>query len=162
MPPAETVALYMQNRDELLKYAARIVRDRASAEDIVQEAWLRFDREAACQQPTGYLYRIVRNLALDSSRHLQIEQRVDDADEHLASLAAPQHCPASAALYADQLRAMQQALDRLPPRTCDAFYLHRIEGLTLSQIATQLGISVGLTHQLVREALTRCAECLDE
>lgn len=160
--PFPRLQLYLTHREALIKYAARLLGSPAQAEDIVQEAWLRFDREAACQQPAGYLYRIVRNLAIDSSRHLQIEQRVDDADEHLASLAAPQHCPASAALYADQLRAMQQVLDRLPPRTCDAFYLHRIEGLTLSQIATQLGISVGLAHQLVREALTRCAECLDE
>ena len=159
---ASHLQLYLSHRRALIKYAARLLGSSAQAEDIVQEAWLRFDREAACQQPTGYLYRIVRNLAIDSGRHQQIEQRVEDGEEQLATLTSAQHCPASAALYADQLQAMQRVLDGLSPRTRDAFYLHRIEGLTFPAIAERLGISVGLAHQLVREALTRCAECLDD
>ncbi len=67
MQPAETLALYRENRDELLKYAGRIVRDRASAEDIVQEAWLKFSdrlqQGGEVSQPLSYLYAIVRNLA---------------------------------------------------------------------------------------------------
>ena len=43
MAPADpALAIYIEHRDELLNYASRIVRDRASAEDVVQEAWLRF------------------------------------------------------------------------------------------------------------------------
>ena len=68
IPADSTLAIYIEHRDRLLTYAARIVRSRASAEDIVQEAWLRFSARARqgseIAQPQGYLYRIVRNLAL--------------------------------------------------------------------------------------------------
>jgi len=53
-------------------------------------------------------------------------------------------------------------LSRLPERTRQAFVLHRLQGLTFQQIGTQLGISVSLAHQLVRDALTYCAEQLSD
>ena len=46
IPADSTLAIYIEHRDRLLTYAARIVRSRASAEDIVQEAWLRFSARA--------------------------------------------------------------------------------------------------------------------
>src|SRR3546814_1293981 len=66
--------LYLRHRAELIDYATPIVGDRALAEDVVQDAWLRFSEAGShdaktrlIRQPVGYLYRIVRNLALDRS-----------------------------------------------------------------------------------------------
>src|SRR3546814_20723340 len=63
--------LYLRHRAELIDYATPIVGDRALAEDVVQDAWLRFSdagshdaKTRLIRQPVGYLYRIVRYLAL--------------------------------------------------------------------------------------------------
>lgn len=59
--------LYLAHRGELLDYASKIVGDRSQAEDVVQEAYLRFDPAAAersLSAPLSYLFRIVRNLSL--------------------------------------------------------------------------------------------------
>src|SRR5919109_618018 len=84
----ETLAFFMAHRPNLVSYASGIVGSRAQAEDVVQEAWLRFDdasRLRLREEPLGYLYRIVRNLALDGRRRLAREDR---GRETYAALAA--------------------------------------------------------------------------
>lgn len=143
-----------------------IVGGRAQAEDVVQEAWLRFNGRTADQScihnPVSYLYRIVRNLAVDMSRRLQTENRQPDGAEVLLTLAAESASPEHSILYQDELRMVQQALNALPERTRTAFILHRISGLSLQQIAIQLNISTSLAHQLVHSALSHCAEALTD
>src|SRR5687767_1062042 len=41
--PSDTTSLFIEHRGSLVEYATRIVGSRAHAEDVVQEAWLRFD-----------------------------------------------------------------------------------------------------------------------
>ena len=57
MSPGEaTLALYMAHRRELVNYASGIVGDRARAEDVVQEAYLRFSEATArrlLEEPLG-------------------------------------------------------------------------------------------------------------
>ncbi len=65
------LGVFLAHRGELVSYAAAIVGDRTRAEDVVQEAYLRFDAAALgrpLDEPLGYLYRIVRNIALDGRR----------------------------------------------------------------------------------------------
>ena len=158
--------LFLAHRSALIDYAQPIVGCRARAEDVVQEAYLRFaaatDRQRAADdrilQPVGYLYRIVRNLAVDWARHLAQEDRPPSAVIEQVASAAPS--PEQAALDRDQLRIVVAALAELPPRTRLAFELHRLQGETFPAIARQLGISVGLAHRLVKDALTHCAERL--
>ena len=72
------LALYVAHRDQLVDYASKILDDRAHAEDVVQEAYLRLDAAAATRllgEPLRYLYRIVRNLALDTRRGLQRDRK---------------------------------------------------------------------------------------
>lgn len=158
--------VYLAHRSALVDYAMPIVGSRAQAEDVVQEAWLRFNGRAAEQagihNPVSYLYRIVRNLALDLSRRLQTENRQPDGDEMLLTLAVESASPEHSILYQDELRMVQQALDELPERTRQTFILHRINGLPLQQIAIQLNISTSLAHQLVHSALSHCAERLTD
>src|SRR5688572_24884586 len=76
--PSDTTSLFIEHRGSLVDYATRIVGSRAQAEDLVQEAWLRFDevaRQRLLDEPLSYLYRIVRNLALDGRRSQVREAR---------------------------------------------------------------------------------------
>ena len=156
--------LFLAHRSALIDYAQPIVGCRARAEDVVQEAYLRFataterERPDRILQPVGYLYRIVRNLAVDWARHLAQEDRPPSVVMEQVASAAPS--PEQATLDRDQLRIVVAALAELPPRTRLAFELHRLQGETFPTIARRLGISVGLTHRLVKDALTHCAERL--
>lgn len=157
---AAKLHVFLSHRARLIEYAAPMVGCRARAEDIVQEAFIRFSAGAARPtQPVGYLYRIVRNLAVDWARHLAVEGGPPEAAA-LEALPAPAASPEHRALYRDELRVVADALAELPERTRMAFEMHRLGGLTLQAIAGRLGISVGLAHQLVRDALTHCAERL--
>jgi RNA polymerase sigma factor (sigma-70 family) len=159
-----TLDLYLAHRAALVDYAAPIVGCRARAEDVVQEAWLRFasrtDGEQIAQ-PVGYLYRIVRNLALDWARRLSFERR-SARDQALFDPLPSAPSAEREALYRDELRRVAQTLAALPDRTRIAFEMHRLGGCTLREIAEELGISVTLAHQLVREALRRCADSLGD
>jgi len=163
-----TLDLYLHYRLALIDYAQPIVGCRARAEDVVQEAYLRLanidDTRAAASpihQPVGYLYRIVRNLALDWVRHRAIEGDAVTPEQGDATPAAIP-TPEQQALDRDQLRRLIAALDELPMRTRTAFEMHRLDGRTFPEIARHLGISVGLSHRLVKQALTHCADRLDE
>ncbi|RMQ40825.1 ECF family RNA polymerase sigma factor [Pseudomonas cichorii] len=162
---ASKLDLYMAHRSALVDYAAPIVGCRARAEDVVQEAWLRFNgrhtQDTTIDHPVGYLYRIVRNLALDLTRSMATEKRQPDGDSLLAELPASTASPEQEAVSHDELQQVSDALTQLPERTRMAFEMHRLGGYTLQQVAGALGISVGLAHQLVHDALSHCAARLE-
>jgi RNA polymerase sigma factor (sigma-70 family) len=161
-PADQMLALYLEHRRALVNYANGIVRDRAGAEDVVQEAYLRLSTVSQeISHPVGYLYRIVRNLALDWARRSSTERPDRAVFDTLE--AVPQDAPSAehVLLFRDELRVVQEALAELPERTQTAFRMYRLEGQTLQQIANHLGVSVVRAHQLVKEAIVHAAQRLD-
>ena len=160
VPGNDTIlALYVAHRDQLVSYASRILDDRAHAEDVVQEAYLRLDAAAGTRllgEPIRYLYRIVRNLALDTRRGLQRDQKRLVADAAIAEVSEDKPSPEAAAVARDELRVMSAALAELPERTRIALEMHRFGDCTFKEIAAHLGISVGLAHALVVQGLEHC------
>lgn len=76
--PIDLSHLFETHRAALVAYAVAIIRDRAAAEDVVQEAWIRIQAAEAggrVDRPDAYLYRTVRNLALDRGRRTAFERR---------------------------------------------------------------------------------------
>ncbi len=155
-PPDSILALYIEHREQLLSYANRIVRDRASAEDVVQEAWLRFStrsgQDGPIAQPLAYLYAIVRNLALNWTNRAARHDPVPVPGPTMESVPTDEPSVERVLYYRDELRLLQEAIAELPERTQTAFYLYRIDGWTLQQVADRLGVSVVRAHQLVKEA----------
>lgn len=158
--------LYLTHRSALVDYATPLVGCRVGAEDVVQEAYLRLDRASASispdpvARPLSYLFRIVRNLAIDWTRRRSQAQPMDP--DALDRFAASVPTPEDEALHRERLRVVADALQELPDRTRTAFLMHRLDGATLQEVADHLGVSVGLAHHLVREAVIHCAERLEE
>lgn len=161
----QRLQLYLAHRAALVDYAVPILGCRSRAEDVVQEAWLRLSRQhdtADIRHPASYLYRIVRNLALDQIRRTATEKAQPDADEVLARLASEQPSPEQSVTRQDELAAIDRALQTLPARTRLAFEMHRLGDFTLQQVAAHLNVSTSLVHQLVQEALRHCMACIEQ
>ena len=165
----ETLSVFLEHRSALVDYATPILGCRSQAEDVVQEAYLRVcsvhqpsGNEPSILHPVAYLFRTVRNLALNSIRRQNAEKTVAIGGDVMDSMVSSAPSPEHQALYRDELETIARALDDLPDRTRRAFELHRLGGYTFHQVAETLGISVGLAHKLVRDALTHCADRLDD
>ena len=159
--PSDTTSLFSEHRRSLVDYAASIVGSHAQAEDVVQEAWLRFDevsRQRFLTEPLAYLYRIVRNLALDDRRTGARQARLLASQPAAVAVVSSSFSPTpeKVALYKDELRLLHAALAELPKRTRIAFEMHRLGGCKLREIAAHLGISLPLAQRLVADGLEHC------
>lgn len=152
---------YLKHRAALIDYAAPIVGDRHQAEDVVQEAWLRIADSSVHQrgpiaQPASYLYRVVRNLAIDLSRRMAPEVRGEDAEMILALAPERAADPETRAIERNELDMVLAAIEELPERTRTAFHMHRFQNATYAAIGAALGISQARAHNLVAEAVAHC------
>ncbi|MBS0221313.1 MAG: sigma-70 family RNA polymerase sigma factor [Proteobacteria bacterium] len=159
--PALTI--YLENRAELVTLAKRIIRDGASAEDVVQEAWLRFSsrtQTAEIVQPKHYLFSIVRNLALDWLRRSAVLPTTPTAQVYMEAVASETPSAERVLYYRDELKELQASLAELPERTRRAFRLNRIERKTLQETADRLGVSLTMAHKIVAQASVHLARKL--
>ncbi|MBP5856455.1 sigma-70 family RNA polymerase sigma factor [Marivibrio halodurans] len=163
---SNALALFAAYQRALVDYASSITGNRAQAEDIVQEAWLRFDeahKGKFLEDAKGYLYRIVRNLAVDGQRRLTREHRLiarDGFEEAAETSPDGMPSPETIALYRDEIRCVMEAMAELPERTRIAFEMHRFGGATLKEIAAYLNISVSLAQTLVIDGAEHCKQRL--
>lgn len=145
--PAHTIdlaGLYTSEHGRLKHLVRRLVGNRATAEDLVQQAFLKLldkaDRDDLANYP-AYLTSAVRHLAFnhirDTTRHGEV--KLPDADFHeIADTAAS---PEIIALYRCELRRVLHAVMALPPRRREAFVLNKFEGMSYDDIAARQGIS---------------------
>lgn len=164
MPPAdEKVQLYLTHRAALVEYALPIVGDRMRAEDVVQEAFLRFvppvpsSPDSVVSQPLSYLYRIVRNLAYDLTRRRAAEQRYSKEAPSWWMVPATPRTPEQELSHRQDLEQIEAVLAALPPQMRQAVEMHRLGGFTLQQIADALGVSLNTAHRWVREGVVKVA-----
>ncbi len=140
-----------------MDYASRLLQqDRAKAEDVVQEAWIRLSARhgqgAEILNPLHYMYSIVRNLALDVLQRRTRETVADTALAPYDTIPLEQPSAEDVVFHRERLRVLAEAIAELPERTQVAFRMYRLEENTLQVIADHLGISVARTFQLVRDA----------
>ncbi|HEV7308076.1 RNA polymerase sigma factor [Ensifer sp.] len=158
--------VYFANRTALVAYATRIVGSRETAEDIVQEAFIRFapanTNGASAEKSSGlslaYLYRIVRNLSLDLIKRRRIETR--DGEPPYWSMPIEMPTPEDVVLVTDEIRRVSDILADLPQEVRVALEMHRFGGYTLEEVAAHLDISVATAHRHVRTAMMRVATTL--
>lgn len=148
---SSALSFFLNDRETLIAIAIRIVDNRATAEDIVQESWLRwYEKRYAAEDATHIFRSIVRNLAIDWRRSQKTEHR---NVLEFGTLSA--HIPSSERVVVarDELAHLVATLYRLPPRTVRAFRMRFVDGLKYKEIAGRLGISVSRSHALIEQAM---------
>ena len=136
--------------------ALRILRERAEAEDVVQEAFVQVWRQAgrydpARGSPEAWLCAIVRTRAIDRLRRRSSRREQPEVME-----AAP---PATAG--PEGAMAVRQALKALRPDQRHALELAYYEGLTQTEIAHRLQEPLGTIKTRIRTAMIRLREELE-
>ncbi|MFD4841206.1 sigma-70 family RNA polymerase sigma factor [Achromobacter sp. NPDC058515] len=161
-------AIYRQEGPRLLGVAQRLLRDRAWAEDIVHDAFVRIwnhagSFDASRGSARGWIYSITRNLALNALRDTSRETGVDD------DAAAALDIRDSMEAWRDTRDAFDwrasagrigPCLEQLEPvrRNC---VLHAyVEGLSHSEIAQRLGAPLGTVKAWIKRSLQALKECL--
>ncbi len=154
-----SIDLFVAQRAALVDYATPIVGDRTRAEDIVQEAFLRFAPTLASQpeieQPAAYLFRIVRNLAFDWKRRRQVERRQEGAEPEWWMVPAEVRTPEQELIHAQTMAQLEVAMATLAPDIRLALEMHRFGGFKLTEVAEHMGWSTSKTHRVIQEALTK-------
>jgi RNA polymerase sigma-70 factor (ECF subfamily) len=131
----------------------------SDAEDIVQEAFIRFWRSRdRVAEPAGYLFACVKHAALDAQRSRRRQLRREETS------ARPEAEPLfSTPVEQDERRAaIEAALRSLPENQAEVLVLRIWGELTFSQIAAALSISENTAASRYRYALARLREQLAE
>ena len=145
----------------LVRAAEGIVHERAVAEELVQEAflelWRRRERLTADGSPQAYLFRSVRNRALNELRHRRVVERSEPAA--LLETEPPRRADVQV-MEGEIGDAVRRAIAELPPRRREVFELSRLHGLSYAEIAATLGITVKGVEAQMGKALKTLREQL--
>ncbi len=141
----------------ILNYLFRLGRNRALAEDLLQEAFLRVWKAAGTWEPTAkvstWIFRIAHNLFLNEAARRR-EKPLDGADE-------TSHADPSADLHRRELQAaVKKAVDALPEGEREVLLLSEFDGFKYAEISEVLGIPVGTVKSRMFSAVQRLKESL--
>ena len=101
----------------------------------------------------SFLWRTARNLVLKAKRAQDVRSRYDFEIEHLFFPLRGDNSTSERVLIArEQLRAINEALREMPVRRRRAFLLHKVEGLSVSDVARQLKIGRTTAHKHIVRA----------
>jgi len=144
--------LFQESSEALRRYVRWLVRSRETADEIVQEAFLRaYERGEGHQAPKALLYSIARNLATDHLRHDRIAQTETRGDFDLSNVISEGESPESDLLAHERTRVLIDAVERLSPQCRRVFVLKVFHACSYKEISRKLGISAKtVEHYLAR------------
>jgi RNA polymerase sigma factor (sigma-70 family) len=166
--------LYERTSPHLFAVVLRIQRDRAVAEDLLQEVYVNVWRaakgfDAAQSQPMTWLTSIARNRAIDSLRRAQAQPRLhsghaqDDEDTDVYDETADEAAgPLELLSQASDARALQRCMAELSAAQRQSLALAYYDGLSHAELASRMGEPLGTVKSWVRRGLMGLKACLDQ
>jgi RNA polymerase sigma-70 factor (ECF subfamily) len=163
--------LYRRHEMRVWRYLERNVRNRATADELMQEVWFAVARDAARYEPTArfttWLFTIAHHRMIDSIRRDHRPMSLDTLGYEAEAVAPHLTADASAGPFAaavarDQAAAIIQAVERLPIEQREVFLL-QVEGdLGVEEIAAITRTSFETAKSRLRYARTKLRELLKE
>lgn len=133
-------ALYARHSGAVFGFLQRLVRDEATAEDLVQVTFTSLvrsrDRFLDSMKLTPWLFTIAANAARGVHRQRAVRTRAHETQQLGAevSVAPPEFDPGLR-------REVDAAMNKLPPAQREAVVLHKVQGLSFEEVAQVLGVS---------------------
>jgi RNA polymerase sigma factor (sigma-70 family) len=149
-----------RERERLLGFIKRRVRDESDAEDIVQDVFYQLAASYSVTEPieklTAWLFRVARNKIIDWYRrrhpHAELSEALPDHDQSPAT-----HL--ERVVMGEQL---EEALDELPEAQREVFVLNELEGMSFKEIAEITGEPLNTLLSRKRYAVLYLRERLQE
>jgi len=166
---AQFSSFYTQNRAELIAHANRIVKDKAKAEEITQEALVKFmlaaPELASDDHGLSYLHRTIENLCIDLFRAENRRPNLVALDEATAEVESTWQVSGDHSLVmsaAEDAAIIRQALSLLSPAERAALVMWEVEGRSTAEIAKELGIKESAVRHTVSRARASLRKVLSE
>ncbi|MDG9853867.1 sigma-70 family RNA polymerase sigma factor [Pseudomonas nitroreducens] len=149
--------LYRDHHGWLRGWLRQRLNDSADAADLAQDTFVRVlmaKSAGVIREPRHYLQTIARGLVIDLYRRRSLERAYLEALALLPEAVQPSL--EEQALLLEALTEIDRMLDGLGQKTRQAFILSQLEGLTYSQIAERLGISIRTVNKYMTKAMEHC------
>ena len=166
---AELGAVYTAHRTELLAHANRVLKDSNKAEEITQDALIKFILAAPELESTdhalSYLHRTIENLCIDLFRSEGRRPNLvvlDDASAEIEATWAVDGDHSAAMTAAEDAAIIRQAISLLSPAERAALVMWEIEGRSTEEIAAELGIKPATVRHTVSRARLSLRRILTE
>jgi RNA polymerase sigma-70 factor (ECF subfamily) len=149
--------VFAAEESPLLRYAYGLVGQRETAEDLVQDVFLKLHSHwEDVTNPRAWLFRSVRNLALNHLRDHQRESSIESADDFQSDTAEPDQALGKL----EALGTLQLLVSELDPADRQLISLKYHENLKYDQISQRTGLSVGNVGYKLHHALKNLADAL--
>ena len=166
---AEIIRLYDDASPELQRLLRRKLGNRQEAEEIAQDAFAKLcelvEREDI-KDLRKYFFTMANRQAVNVLRRRRVQQyhlireQAGDGTEPVGADVGGN--PEFAAMHAQKLALVKQALRGLPAKTRHVFLLHRFQGYTYKEIAHQLGLSRKAVEYHISRALSAILSAVQE
>jgi len=169
---ADLASLYSEYRTSLVSQARRMLRSESEANEVVQEAFIKFILAApeldTKERALAYMRATINNLSLNvirarSSRPNLVAIDSDTSAERLAEIAVENYIPADVSISAAEDAAIiKLALAQLSSAERAALVMWEMEGRSTSEIASELGIKESAVRHTVSRARASLRRVLSE
>ncbi|MFA0995821.1 MULTISPECIES: sigma-70 family RNA polymerase sigma factor [Pseudomonas syringae group] len=154
--------LYVDHHSWLQNWLRKKLGCSQRAADLAHDAFVRIltlTEPLNLKEPRAFLATTATRLLIDGARRRKVERAYLDA---LALHADETSIPSPEAIHAalQILERIARLLEGLPEKPRQAFLLHRLDGLTYSEIATHLGVSSSMVKQYMASVMVHCYKAL--
>ncbi|MBU1375096.1 MAG: sigma-70 family RNA polymerase sigma factor [Alphaproteobacteria bacterium] len=163
------IRAFFEKRESLLLFLAARTRCMATAEDLIQDLYLKIaalDGGTDVRAPSALLYRMAANILVDHVRSSQrSSRRNSDWRQETRTVMGGEDVvdePAADEVLAakQRVRLLADAVAELPLQMRRAFRLHKLEGLSQAQTAQAMGVSVKMIEQHIQAAIRNLSQRL--
>ncbi len=144
----------------LRKFLRRGWRNESDIRDLCQDVYVAVYEAALKEIPAsarGFTFVVARNVLADRVRRAQIVPIEAVADLEALGVSVDEPGPERAAIARQDLRKLQAALERLPSRWREVVVMRKVQGLSLAEIVTRLGIAERTVSQHLTSGITALA-----
>ena len=147
----------------LMQFLQHNWRNRGDVTDLRQDIYVQVYQAALTnlpERPKQFLFATARNLLINRVRHAQVVPIDPVSDLQALNIADDEPGPDRVLIAREELRRLQIALDRLPPRCREVVVLARIEGCSGREITQRLGISEATVSEHLNKGMRILADIL--
>lgn len=149
---------------DLVHFAFTFTKNSESAEEIVQEVFVRFWENRhfihISASLKSYLLKATQNRSLDWLKHQKIKEQYKEVASYIALLS--ENNTDHYLLFSELQANLDKALSALPEEVAEAFRLNRFAGLKYNEIAVKQSVSVRTVEVRISRALQQLREALKD